>query len=73
MASVISIKPQNRGKFTARANSKGKSVQAQAASDVKPGSGASEKQRKRAQFAINARKWNKKGKRKGRGSKRKSR
>jgi hypothetical protein len=53
--SGIHINPANRGKFTARAKSHGKSVQQQAKADVSGAHG--EKQRKRAQFAINARKW----------------
>jgi hypothetical protein len=57
-SSGIHIDPKNKGKFTARAASKGKSVQQQAKSDATGAAG--EKQRKRAQFAINARKWAKK-------------
>jgi hypothetical protein len=53
--SGIHIDPANRGKFTARAKSKGRSVQEQARKDASGASG--ELQRKRAQFAINARKW----------------
>lgn len=70
MASGIHINPANRGKYTARAKSKGRSVQAQAKKDATGASG--EKQRKRAQFSINARKWAK-HKRKGRSSSRRSR
>lgn len=70
MASGIHIKPENRGKFTARAKSHGKSVQQQAQADK--GGAHGEKARKKAQFAINARKWAK-NKRKGRSSGRKSR
>jgi len=49
----INIKPQNRGKFTAYADSKGMSVQ-QAASSVLNNPNASDTLRKRAQFARNA-------------------
>jgi len=59
----ILIKPKNRGKFTKSAKKAGKSVQ-EHARDVVNNSNATALQKKRAQFAINARKW-KKGKRKG--------
>ena len=36
--SPIKIKPANRGKYTARAKANGRSVQAQASTDLKPGS-----------------------------------
>jgi 4-hydroxyphenylpyruvate dioxygenase-like putative hemolysin len=52
----INIKPENRGKFTASAEKHGKSVQAYA-HQVVGNPNTSETQRKRAQFAINARKW----------------
>lgn len=52
----IHIKPQNKGKFTAYANSKGMSVQ-QAASSVLSNPNASSTLRKRAQFAKNASHW----------------
>ncbi len=55
----IKINPANKGKFTARAKANGRSVQAQASADLKPGSGASAPQRKRANFARNAAKWKK--------------
>jgi hypothetical protein len=55
----IYIKPQNRGKFTAYAKSKGQSVQ-QAASSVLSNPKASPTQKKRANFARNAAKWKKK-------------
>ena len=67
---AINIKPENRGKFTARAKAAGRSVQAQAKKDATGASG--EKQRKRAQFALNAKKWAR-NRRKGRGSGRRSR
>jgi len=56
--SGIHIKPQNKGKFTAYANSKGESVQ-QAASSVLSNPNASPTLKKRANFARNASKWNK--------------
>jgi hypothetical protein len=52
----IHIKPENKGKFTAYANSQGESVQ-QAASSVLSNPNASETLRKRAQFAKNAASW----------------
>jgi hypothetical protein len=55
---AIHIRPENRGKYTARAKAHGKTPAAQAAADLKPGSGATPLQRKRANFARNARKWN---------------
>lgn len=55
---AININPANRGKFTARAKSKGHSVGQQIQSDISGAHG--EKQRKRAQFAKNARAWAKK-------------
>jgi hypothetical protein len=53
----IKIKPANEGKYTARAKAGGKTVQQQAAADLKPGSGASAAVKKRANFARNAAKW----------------
>lgn len=64
--SGIHIKPENKGKFTARAESKGKSVQSQAKTDATGKNG--EKQRARAQFALNMKKAARNRKR---GSKRK--
>ena len=58
--SGIHINPKNKGKFTATAKKAGKSVQAEADSVLKKGSGASALQKKRANFARNAAKWNKK-------------
>src|SRR6478735_10332742 len=54
----IHIKPENRGKFTAYANSHGMSVQ-EAASHVLNNPNASPALRKRANFAHNAASWNK--------------
>jgi hypothetical protein len=48
---AIDIKPENKGKYTARAKASGRSVQAQASHDLAKGSGASKKQRARANFA----------------------
>jgi hypothetical protein len=59
--SKIYIKPKNRGKFTASAKKAGKSVQAHAASVLK-NPNATALQKKRANFARNARKWKKGGK-----------
>ncbi len=69
---AIHIKPENRGTYTARAKAHGKSVQQQASSDLKPGSGATALQRKRANFARNQRKW-RHGGRKSRSSSRRGR
>jgi hypothetical protein len=60
----IDIKPENKGKFTASSKAAGESV-AKHADSVLSNPKSSSKQRKRAQFAKNARKW------KHRGSKRK--
>jgi hypothetical protein len=60
--STIKIKPGNKGKFTAKAKASGQSVQAKAASALKPGSKASAATKKQANFARNAAKWNKGGK-----------
>jgi len=57
----IYIKPENRGKFTKSAKKAGKSVQKHA-QDVLNNPNASAKQKKRANFARNAAKWNKKKK-----------
>ena len=64
--SGIHINPANRGKFTASSKKAGQSVQAHAASVLKPGSGASAKEKQRANFARNAAKWRKGGSRGGR-------
>lgn len=61
-ASGIHIDPANRGKFTASAKS-GESTQ-QHASRVLSNPKASKKEKKRAQFAKNARKWKRGGSRK---------
>ena len=58
--STIKIKPENKGKFTAKAKAAGKSVQAEAKAVTKPGSKASKTTKKEAVFAENAAKWNKK-------------
>lgn len=57
--SGIHIKKKNRGKFTASAKRAGKSVQ-QHARDVLADPNATPLQKKRANFARNAAKWNKK-------------
>ena len=54
----IRIKPENKGKFKASAKKAGKSVQAHARS-VLANPKASATQKKRANFARNAAKWNK--------------
>jgi len=59
--SSIYIKPENKGKFTASAKKAGKSVQGQAAS-VLADPKATPLQKKRANFARNAKKWKKGGK-----------
>lgn len=56
--SGIHIKKENRGKFTASAKKAGKSVQAHARS-VLANPKATATQKKRANFARNAAKWNK--------------
>lgn len=53
----IHIKEKNRGKFTASAKKAGKSVQ-EHARDVVNNPNATTLQKRRAQFAINAKKWN---------------
>lgn len=57
-SSGIHINPKNKGKFTAEAKRNGRSVQQEAAAVLKPGSKATPLQKKRANFARNARKWN---------------
>lgn len=54
----IKIKEANKGKFTASAKAKGEGVQ-EYAHQVVNSPNASEVQRKRAQFAINAKAWHK--------------
>ena len=58
----IYIKPKNRGKFTAKAKKAGKSVQEEAEAVLKDPK-ATALQKKRANFARNAKKW-KKGRKK---------
>jgi hypothetical protein len=53
----IRIKEKNEGKFTAAADRAGEGVQEHAHKVVNDPD-ATETQRKRAQFAINAKKWN---------------
>lgn len=55
--SKIHIKPENRGKFSASARKAGQSVQEHAKS-VLNNPNATTLQKRRAQFAINAKKWN---------------
>ena len=55
----IKIKKSTRGSFTAMAKKAGKSVQAEAAAILKPGSKASPAAKKKANFARNAAKWKK--------------
>lgn len=57
--SGIHIKEANRGKYTARAKAQGHTVQEQARIDLAPGSKASATVKKRANFARNAKGWNK--------------
>jgi hypothetical protein len=57
----IKINPANKGKFTASAKAEGESVQEHAA-EVLDDPKASGLQKKRANFARNAAKWNHKGK-----------
>ena len=70
--SGIRIDPKNRGKFTASSKKAGESVQEHAKS-VLSNPRASAKEKKRANFARNAAKWNRGGKRKSRSAKRSSR
>ena len=60
--SSIHIKPENKGKFTADAKRHGESVQERAKEVLKPGSKASTKEKREANFARNAAKWNHKKK-----------
>jgi hypothetical protein len=55
----IHINPAHKGEFTAKAKTAGKSVQGEAAAVLKPGSKASAKTKKQANFVRNAAKWNK--------------
>lgn len=55
----IHIKKKNRGKFTASAKRAGKSVQ-EHAKDVMKNPNTTALQKKRANFAIQAKKWHKK-------------
>jgi hypothetical protein len=55
---TIKIKPENKGKFTASAKKAKKGVQ-EHAQDVLNDPNASPTQKKRANFAKNAKKWNK--------------
>ncbi len=71
MASGIHIKEANRGKFTKSAKNAGEGVQ-EHAHEVMDNPRASGKEKKRANFAISARKWAK-HKRGGRSSARRSR
>lgn len=57
--SKIHIKKKNIGKFTESAKRAGKSVQ-QHARDVVNDPNTTKLQKRRAQFAINSKKWNKK-------------
>ncbi len=57
--SSIHINPANKGKFTADAKAHSESVQERAKEVLKPGSKASTTEKKRANFARNAAKWNK--------------
>ena len=56
---AIKINPKNKGKFTAMAKKAGKSVQSEAKAVLKSKT-ATPLQKKRANFARNAAKWNKK-------------
>ena len=58
-SSGIHIKKSHEGLFTAKAKKAGVSVSAYAAQVLKPGSGASAATKKQAQFAKNAKGWNK--------------
>lgn len=59
---AINIKPANRGTFTASAKKAGESVQ-QHAKSVLSNPNASAKEKKRANFARNAKKWKHGGRR----------
>lgn len=54
----IAIKKENRGKFTAQAKKAGMGVQAFAKKVLAKGSKATAATKKRAVFAVNAKKWN---------------
>ena len=54
----IEIKPENKGKFTAKAKKAHKSVAGYAAQVLKEDSRASAATKKQANFARNAAKWN---------------
>ena len=54
------LKKSTKGSFTRMAKAAGRSVQAEAAAVLKPGSKASPAAKKKANFARNAAKWNKK-------------
>lgn len=58
---AINIKPENRGKFTKSAKAAGEGVQ-EHARKVLANPNASAKEKKRANFARNAKKWNHRGK-----------
>ena len=55
---MIKIKPENKGKFTAKAKKAGMSTSALAAKDSKPGAKVSPATKKQAVFAENAKEWN---------------
>ncbi len=55
--SSIHIKPENKGKFTKDAKEHGESVQERAREVLKPGSKATPLEKKRANFARNAKKF----------------
>ena len=57
--SSIHIKPSEKGTFTRDAKAHGESVQQRAKEVLKPGSKASPAEKKKANFARNAAKWNK--------------
>lgn len=57
--SPIRIKPENKGKFTAKAKAAGMGVQAYANKVLKKGSKATPATKKQANFARNAAKWKK--------------
>lgn len=59
MPSKTKIKPQNKGKFTAKAKRAGMSVPAYAKKVLKKGSKATAATRKQANFARNAARWKK--------------
>jgi hypothetical protein len=57
-SSGIHIKPSHKGLFTAKAKGAGMGVQQYASHVLSKGSGASAATRKQANFARNAKKWN---------------